>query len=245
MPESNQAIIQHNANQRSYYEDRRKEDNFRVAVAPTPYVMNHVDRMMSHSGIAPGDHVLDLGCGMGKFTIPIAEKGVKVDALDLSPKLLEELDRQAAGRADIRTICGDALDPDPELLGKYDHVIGFFVLHHLFDIPLAFQQIIRLLKPGGRIAFIEPNPLCPLYYLQVTFAPNMSWKAEKGILKLGRTRTLTALEQAGFTDARIEKYGILPPFLRNRKSGAALDAMFEKVTPLRPVSAFQVILATG
>jgi 2-polyprenyl-3-methyl-5-hydroxy-6-metoxy-1,4-benzoquinol methylase len=214
-----------------------------VAVEATPYVMNHVDHMMDMSGIKPGDRVLDIGCGMGKFTIPISERGIDIDAFDLSPRFLEELQAQAQGRTNIRTFCGDALAPDASLYETYDHVIGFFMLHHLIDIPRAFAQVRRLLKPGGRIAFIEPNPLCPLYYLQVTFAPNMSWEAEKGILDLHRKQVLKGLEDAGFARSRIELYGILPPFLRNRRRGARAERLFERLTPLKPVSAFQVILA--
>lgn len=241
MPDTEQ-LQDHNKLQRRYYEDRTRAGNFRVEVGETPYVLSHVDRMIEAAQLEPGQRILDVGCGMGKFTLPLARKGYTVDAMDLSPVFLDALS-EAAGDVSVPVYEGDLLDPPAQLLGQYDRVIGFFMLHHLADIPKAFAGIKSLLKPGGRIAFIEPNPLCPLYYLQVTFAPNMSWAAEKGILKLGKARTLETLAATGFRSSQVDRNGIAPPIVRNSRVGDAVDNVFDKVKPLRPMAAFQVITA--
>lgn len=233
----------HNQLQRRYYETRKSEQNHRIAVGASAYIANHLDRMVALSGLSRDEAVLDIGCGMGKYTIPLAERGYDVEGLELSPRLVDTLHREAAGRAAITTHVGDILDPAPDLLGRFDRIVGFFVLHHLIDIPAAFVALTRMLRPGGRIAILEPNPFCPLYYLQITFTPSMSWAAEKGILSLKPRQTRQALSDAGFQDIALHRFGILPPFLRNRRSGAGIEAVFDGMTALRPVAAFQLITA--
>lgn len=238
MPKSNVEQINYNALQRTYYETRPIEHNHRMVLQRSPYVLNHVEHMIDFAGLQPGQRILDVGCGMGKFTIPLQEMGYTVEGFDLSPRLLEMLSNEAPS---IPTICGDVQDMDPALYGKYDHVIGFFMLHHLFDLDKAFGQFAKLLKPGGRVSFIEPNPNCPLFWAQITLMPTMSWKAEKGIFNLGKRNLRGIIARAGLEKNLISQYGILPPFIRNRRGAAAFEAGFDKIAPLRPIAAFRCI----
>ena len=233
----------HNSYQLAYYENRRPRANHRIAVRSTPYIANHIEKFVAFSGISREQSVLDIGCGMGKYTIPLAQQGYKLEGLDLSQKLLDQLQNNAAERAQIITHCGDILRPDPTLAGRFDHVIGFFVLHHLIDLEETFRRCAQLLRPGGRITFLEPNPYCPLYYAQITFSPTMSWKAEKGILNLTPSRMSQAVGAAGFSDFHLERFGILPPILRNTTSGLRFEQAFEKGHFVRPISAFQLLRA--
>ena len=234
----------HNQVQLDYYENRDFTDNKRVAVKSTPYVKNHLAKFLDFSNLDLRERILDIGCGMGKYTIPLAETGYDLDGLDLSPKLLTELTRQTKGRADIATICGDVLDPEPELIGKYDHVVGFFMLHHLIDLQAAAVGIAKLLKPGGRVTFLEPNPYCPLFYLQITLAPTMSWKAEKGILNLTKRKMTRCFQTAGFDQIKFKRFGVFPPLMRNTSIGQVLETAYDRIAPLRPLSAFQLTTAT-
>ena len=243
METSNAKRAAHNQLQRTYYESRKVEENHRLAVEETPYISNHLDQVIARAGLTQDEAILDIGCGMGKYTIPLAERGYNVEGLELSPRLLETLQAEASGRTEIETHLGDILDPDASLLGRFDRIVGFFVLHHLIDIPAAYKSAAGMLKPGGRIAILEPNPLCPLYYLQITFTPTMSWAAEKGILSLKPRQTKQALAEAGFEDIYLHRFGILPPFLRNRKFGAQVEAVFDHIGLLRPMAAFQLITA--
>lgn len=59
--------------------------------------------------VLEGDFVLDVGAGTGRVTIPLAQAGHGVVALDLDPLLLSELERRAAGLP-VQTICADARD---------------------------------------------------------------------------------------------------------------------------------------
>jgi hypothetical protein len=71
----------------------------------------------------------------------------------------------------------------------------------------------------------------------------MSWKAERGILDLTPRKTSERLERAGFVNPKLHRFGILPPALRNLRGAAAVERGFERISPLAPVSAFQLISA--
>ena len=104
-----------------------------------------------------GQHVLDYGCGDGPDTTLLASRGAFVQALDLSPDLLE----RAAGRLRLDGYdhlvtfhCGSAHDvPLPDF--SVDLVVGHAILHHL-DLALAAREVHRVLRPGGRALFLEP-----------------------------------------------------------------------------------------
>ena len=238
MSDENAKQLAYNTLQRDYYETRTIAHNHRMVLRRSPYVMNHVDHMIDFADLQPNQRILDVGCGMGKFTIPLHEKGYDVAGFDLSPQLLQTLQAEAAT---IPTICGDAHAIDPAHYGQYDRVIGFFMLHHLFDLEKAMGQFAKLLKPGGKLGFIEPNPNCPLFWAQITFMPTMSWKAEKGIFNLTKRNLRGIFQRAQLKHPQISQYGVLPPILRNRRGAATIEAGFDKIAPLRPVAAFRRI----
>ena len=147
----------------------------------TPYAQRHLDVVLAAARIAPGDRVVDVGCGPGKYTVGLAARGFDVTGLDLTPALLDQL-REAA--PDVTAVEGDLIDPPAELHETFDVVTGFFVLHHLDDLDAAVAGGRRLAKPGGRVVFIEPNAWFPGFYVQVTLTPGMGWRAEKGIVHM-------------------------------------------------------------
>ena len=80
----------HNDYQREYYSSRPLP-RMTVDQADTPYVQRHVDEVLSTLGVGPGSEILDLGCGLGKYTASMADRGAQVTGLDLTPALAEEL----------------------------------------------------------------------------------------------------------------------------------------------------------
>jgi len=78
---------------------------------------NTARRIASASGAGPGDHVLEVGPGLGSLTLALAELGAHVTAIELDRHLLPALDEVVAG-ADppVRVVHGDALDVDLDRL---------------------------------------------------------------------------------------------------------------------------------
>ncbi|MEV4569503.1 methyltransferase domain-containing protein [Nonomuraea sp. NPDC049419] len=103
--------------------------------------------------VGPEDSVLDLGCGTGRLTLPLAALAKEVVGLDLCDGMLAVARRKAEEEgADIRFDQGDMCDlPYPD--DSFDVVTSTLALMH---IPLeargtAFAEIARVLRPGGRL----------------------------------------------------------------------------------------------
>lgn len=230
----------HNQAQLDYY--RSAAGNPRIRPAETPYVLRHVDRMIGFAGLTADDRILDVGCGMGKFTLPLIRRGLHVEGLDLSPALLEGFRQHLRpGEEEVPLHCADVLEPPAALHGQFDVALGFFALHHFMDLTAAFRALRSLLRPGGRLAFLEPNAFNPLYYLQITFTPGMSWRSDRGIVAMRRSRLVDALQSAGFGEIRHRWTGHLPPVVANASIGPRLEDRLDALSPLRPMSAFQLI----
>jgi 2-polyprenyl-3-methyl-5-hydroxy-6-metoxy-1,4-benzoquinol methylase len=227
----------HNRAQIEYFERAGKR-----AMRPTasPYVDRQVDELVRFAGLTQGERVLDVGCGMGRYTFPLAERGFRVEGIDLSETLLDRLHSFNAGRYDIPLHCADIVDTPKGLDGAFDAMVGFFTLHHVHDLTAAFHAGARLVRPGGRVVFLEPNPLKPLFYLPMAVVPGMSWQGDKGILKMRPHTVFSAMASSGLTSLSMVRFGFFPPFLANRSWGSGLERALERLRFCQPFSAFQL-----
>lgn len=112
-----------------------------------------------------GKSILDLGCGAGETSVYFALNGAQVDALDISPEMVAVAERLAQKHGVSLKLHTGVAENLPFKDGAFDLVFGNGVLHHVDLIP-ALKEIRRVLKPGGKAAFIEPlkhNPVIGLY----------------------------------------------------------------------------------
>jgi SAM-dependent methyltransferase len=225
--------------QRAYFV-RSEEGNVRLQPVDTPYVRRHLERTLDAADVRPGQRVLEVGAGLGRFSTLIADRGARLVASDLSSFLLERL---RARRPEIETLACDVADVGERAPGAFDRVVGFFMLHHLEDLDRVFASLRRALAPGGRIAFAEPNAWCALYYVQIALSRQMTWRGDGGVRNMRPGVVCRALERAGFVEAACDRYGFTPPFLYNRRAGRALDRGLEAVPIFTPFRAFQVFSA--
>lgn len=108
--------------------------------------------------IAAGQRVLDVGCGTGPVAITAARAGAKVTGLDLSPALVERARQNArVAGVDVHFQEGDA-EALPFADGSFDVVVSQF--GHMFAPrpEVAVGHMLRVLVPGGRIAFATWPP---------------------------------------------------------------------------------------
>ena len=195
------------------------------------------------AGLAPGMHVLELGCGTGLFTRVFAQSGASITAIDVSPDLLAKArDHHSDGQIDF--LLGDAEElsfPDE----MFDRVVGSSILHHL-AMERAMSEVHRVLKSGGRIAFAEPNMMNPQVALQRNLGPLRRWAgvspAETAFF---RWRLAKLLTRSGFHQVSVEPFDFLHPAVPRPLIATvrALGEVLECVPVLREISGSLVISA--
>ncbi len=113
--------------------------------------------------LKPGEAVLDLGCGEGRYTLPLASQVGRegtVYGADLWEDGLATLNGKARekGLTNIRTLFADVSQPLPLADDSVDLAVMATVLHDLAEAGQAqgaLAELARLVKPGGRLAVLE------------------------------------------------------------------------------------------
>jgi ubiquinone/menaquinone biosynthesis C-methylase UbiE len=111
------------------------------------------------AALVPGPRVLDLGVGPGAGAVAMAraEPGKRHVGLDLSRAMLLRAGARArAGSVPLPLVRGDALRL-PVRDGALDGAVGHSVLYLLPDPAAALAELRRAVRPGGRVAFLEPS----------------------------------------------------------------------------------------
>jgi SAM-dependent methyltransferase len=150
-----------------------------------------------------GKRVLDLGCGMGTFTLEAAQRGAASVGLDMMPAALHAALRVAREECvgEARFILGDAAQL-PASNASFDVVLAADLTEHLDDLTLSrmLAEVRRVLKPGGHLVIYTPEATHFFEMLR-----------ERGVMKqdpshigIRRARELADLTRAaGFTPERV------------------------------------------
>lgn len=145
------------------------------------------------AGLRPGMHVLDLGCGIGGCSRPIAvERQCRVTGIDLTREFVEaarELTRRCGIGDGIAFEEADALAlPFPD--GTFDHVWCHYVTMNIADKRGLAAEIARVLKPSGRFSLVEvaAGPAgAPTYPMPWALEPAASFLAAPGEMEAALT----------------------------------------------------------
>jgi SAM-dependent methyltransferase len=115
--------------------------------------------------IAPGDRVLDIGCGYGRHSFEAVRRGARAVALDISDTELKDVLATFAAMGVSESLPaaahGSVVNANTLELpfedGTFDHVIASEVLEHIPDDADAMREIARVTKPGGTITVTVPR----------------------------------------------------------------------------------------
>jgi len=113
----------------------------------------------------PGTTVLEIGCGVGRWSRQLAVAGARVTGVDLSSHMIAEAGRRAAATG-VSALCefieGDAAQLD--LGRRFDRILCVTVLQHIVHpdrMQAALDSMRRHLAPGGRLVLLEAAPSAP------------------------------------------------------------------------------------
>ena len=198
--------------------------------------------LCEHGRFRAGERLLEIGCGTGLFTeMVLAATGATIVGTDISPELIEEATKRLPG---VTFQVENALHLS-FAAGAFDAVYGSSILHHL-EIDQALREILRVLRPGGRMVFAEPNMLNPQIFVQKNVPVIKRW--------LGDTPHETAfvrgsiarrLRRAGYTGVHVFPFDFLHPLTPRPliEWVSALGAVVERIPILREIAGSCVIVA--
>jgi SAM-dependent methyltransferase len=126
-------------------------------------VVRRFREVLAHADLAPGQRVLDLGCGWAYGTHWARTLGCRVTGIDLGLDQLAWASRAMPESRGLGLVQANARAL-PYRDGSFDRVISVEMLEHVFrpDRPRVLAEIARVLKPGGRVSISTPNPASPV-----------------------------------------------------------------------------------
>lgn len=170
---------------------------------------HRADLIVAGACLRPETIALEIGCGTGMFTAMFAESSAKIVAVDISQDLLEKARKRGLEKDQVRFI--NMRFEDANLYGPFDAVIGSSVLHHL-DVPRALAKIYEVLRPGGYLAFAEPNMINLQVFCEraFSFLPYFFYVSPNETAFM-RWRLHVLLLQTGFEEVEITPFDWLHP----------------------------------
>lgn len=106
------------------------------------------------AGIEEGQLAVDVGAGTGFMTEGLLQRGLHVIAVDPSEAMLAKMRFKFAGLDGLDCRLGTA-EQLPVTGGTAGYVFGNMVLHHVDDPPAAIQEMVRALRPGGKLVLTD------------------------------------------------------------------------------------------
>ena len=136
--------------------------------------------------IGPGQTVVDIGCGLGYFSIALAKivgPGGKVIALDIQPQMIQRAKHRAeshgvANQIDFRLCNTTNLGVE----GPVDFALAFWVVHEVTDPKNLLIEVRSFLKPWGHLLIAEPkgHVSASRFAETVELARNVGYETSKG-----------------------------------------------------------------
>jgi ubiquinone/menaquinone biosynthesis C-methylase UbiE len=121
---------------------------------------------LQRAGLEPGMELLDVAAGSGAVSLAAARIGARVTAVDISPVMIERLERRARQEGlelDARVMDGHALDIESD---RFDMVASEFGVMLFPDLPRGLREMVRVAKPGGCVVVVAFGSPAKVEFIQ-------------------------------------------------------------------------------
>ena len=158
--------------------------------------------------VAPGERVLDLGCGAGRFVAALRDAGAEPIGVELAEAALERAGRNVPG-ADLRLVGEDRALPLGH--GEVDVVWCSEVLEHVPDTAALLSEARRVLRTGGRLLVTTPSHDLPRRALIAVARFDEHFDPQGQHVRFYSRRSLRrVLGEFAFEDVHVSHIGGLP-----------------------------------
>jgi ubiquinone/menaquinone biosynthesis C-methylase UbiE len=214
----------------------------------TPSGRRRADRraaiFIEEGRLAPGCKALELGCGTGVFLEKVAGSGAEIHGLDLSEDLLAKARARLHAFPNVTLHEGNA-ERSPFPAEHFDTVYGSSVLHHL-DLDAALREAARVLRPGGRLVFTEPNILNPQVVVMFKLGLTKNYfGVSPDEMAFSRFRAQRALANAGFREFSVTPFDFMHPAIpaRGLDFMARVGRALERLPVVREIAGSMILKA--
>lgn len=164
----------------SVKDDRGYNQGFRLVTSTRVRMMRRADLFLQAMESQDGKTALEIGCGRGEVSFWIAEKSkMSILGTDLCVPFIEQAQKEFV-RENLSYEVLDFNNAGHIMGRQFDYIFGNGILHHLYyTLDESLVRIRKLLKPGGKMIFMEPNIYNP--YIAAIF--KNTWLRKKAHLE--------------------------------------------------------------
>jgi ubiquinone/menaquinone biosynthesis C-methylase UbiE len=168
------------------------------------YVNSTTRETLARLRMRPADRVLDVGCGTGELLTRLAAKypASKLAGLDPVLEMLNVAKRKLSADVDLRVGWANSL---PWKDGSFDVVVSCNMFHYITHPVAAIREMERVLRPGGQLVITD---WCDDYLACRVCNLYLQWTSRAHYKTYRQSECLALLEDAGHSDANIERYKI-------------------------------------
>ncbi|MGD1890351.1 MAG: class I SAM-dependent methyltransferase [Cyclobacteriaceae bacterium] len=160
-------------NTREAYEKLAKRYSAKIDVKPHNAFYDRPNTLSLLPSDLKNKHILDAGCGPGKYAEIILNQGAQVTGVDLSKNMIAEARKRNKEKGEF--LVHDLTTTLPFSDQAFDIVLCPLVLEYIYDWNPVFREFKRVLKPGGIFVFSVTHPFFDYQY----FRTNQYFETEK------------------------------------------------------------------